>query len=236
MTSRCRVRAVVCVAVLAGAGVAGRGEDGGGDRRRPERVKGQTGPALIASGKAYFLHAVPLRSDQPHRGVNTLATPERGYGQHNSTVLLHTARPTGRMTVLFRTGTRTWFSDRTRVQRWGVSVTRLLGLACDGKYVYSLIGTWSTSQPGSRRAAVCSLSVWDVQTGRLIGSTRFARQAPGLKTTRPVVTSLAPAAPVVDVTAAGPLKITRTGLTCQNYLFTVKAGKLAWKALAPDSK
>ena len=75
MMGRCRFQAIVCVAVLASAGLAGRGAAPPAGRKRPETVKGPVNPALIASGKGYYIHAVPLRPDQSDGSVGWLLTP-----------------------------------------------------------------------------------------------------------------------------------------------------------------
>lgn len=243
MTSLPGAQLVASIALIAAVALAAfAGENRAAPpARRPDGQSGPTGATLVASGKGYFLHAVPLASASRMVGFGGRQQVENG-----GVMLLHTTRTDGKMTVLLRTGSYTSTNRELRHMPTHTIVTRLVGLVQTedqanakptskdrgntkgtskppGKeYLYALTAT-AYSRPIRHVTSVgATLTVWDLQTGAQVASTPMPQ--------RPTITL-----PSTDALTPGPLKLTKAGLTWQdhNLLFTIKDGKLTTKPLTP---
>jgi len=260
MASRPRAQLVAASAVLALCALTGLGaEESSAPPSRGSIVRQvRTGPTLVASGKAYFLHAL-------HHGPTALRPMphlinyrrERDRVDHGGVTLLHTARASGKMTVLARTDGHTWTNRMTRIVTGGTHVTRILGLIWDRdkrtgagkgtasaapetrkpskKHLYALVASSTTSMRGvTRTSTTATLSVWNLHTGLRIASAAIApTELPSLDSPPPRARIHPLPAPRCDVLTAGPLKLTQAGLTFGKLLFTLKDGKLTSKTIAP---
>lgn len=132
MTSQPRTQLVAAVAVLAIAIAAFGGENRTAPSvRRLIAPLAPTGPTLVGSGKAFFLHALPHGPTALRPRPRAMGYREREHVGHGGVTLLHTARPGGKMTVLVRTDGYTWTNNMTEIVTGGTHVTRILGLIWD---------------------------------------------------------------------------------------------------------
>ncbi|HUT61590.1 MAG TPA: hypothetical protein VNA25_27435 [Phycisphaerae bacterium] len=197
-------------------------------------------PMLLLSGKRFLVHLLPQRTPtgQPSQSTRW-ALRQRGDPGPGGVMLLHTALPSGKMTVLLSTGSRAWVDTLSHAMRTEFRETRLGGVLLDGNNLYAL--SWTRTDP--RQATVgWSLYVFDVNSGALLewatiegGRIRLQTTTEG---TRYIVAQFDPPPETQrrDVWGPGPLKRSDGGVMCFGVIFRIADGKVTAERPPPATQ